>query len=162
MSKAFLTIGIILMALLGFYSISIVSSQQSGAELDYYLLKETTEASMHDAIDKSYYRTFGALRMDKEKFMESFVKRFAVGVDGTREYRIQVYDINETPPKVSIKVVSPKNTKLIKALGGNTSVDITTNADMILENKNKTNIGVTNQNKQYISDLNITSVNDIK
>lgn len=162
MNKAFLTIGIILMAILGFYSISYISSQQSGAELDYYLLKETTEASMNDAIDKSYYRTFGTLRMDKEKFMESFVKRFAVGVDQTRDYHIKVYDINETPPKVSIKVTSPKNTQLINALGGNNEVDITTNADMILETKNKTNIGVTNQNKDYIKALGINSVNSIK
>jgi len=99
MNKAFLTIGIILMAILGFYSINYINSQQTGAELDYYLLKETTEASMNDAIDKTYYRTFGALRMDKEKFMESFVKRFAVGVDQNRKYDIKVYDINETPPK---------------------------------------------------------------
>lgn len=162
MNKAFLTIGIILMAILGFYSISLVSGQQSGAELDYYLLKETTEASMNDAVDMSYYRKFGTLRMDKEKFMESFVKRFAVSVDGTREYRIRVYDINETPPKVSIKVVSPKATKVVNALGGNNTVDITTTADMILETKNKANIAITNQNKDDIKVLNITSVNEIK
>ena len=64
MNKAFLTIGIILMAILGFYSISLISSQQSGSELDYYLLKESTEASMHDAVDMAYYRQFGMLRMD--------------------------------------------------------------------------------------------------
>lgn len=162
MNKAFLTIGIILMAILGFYSINYINSQQTGAELDYYLLKETTEASMNDAIDKTYYRTFGALRMDKEKFMESFVKRFAVGVDQNRKYDIKVYDINETPPKVSIKVTSPKNTELINALGGNNEVAITTNADMILETKNKTNIAVTNQNKDYIKALGITSVIGIK
>ncbi len=162
MNKAFLTIGIILMAILGFYSINYINSQQTGAELDYYLLKETTEASMNDAIDKTYYRTFGALRMDKEKFMESFVKRFAVGVDQNRKYDIKVYDINETPPKVSIKVTSPKNTELINALGGNNEVAITTNADMILETKNKTNIAVTNQNKDYIKALGITSVRGIK
>ena len=162
MNKAFLTIVIILMAILGFYSINYINSQQTGAELDYYLLKETTEASMNDAIDKTYYRTFGALRMDKEKFMESFVKRFAVGVDQNRKYDIKVYDINETPPKVSIKVTSPKNTELINALGGNNEVAITTNADMILETKNKTNIAVTNQNKDYIKALGITSVRGIK
>lgn len=162
MSKAFLTIGIILMAILGFYSISIVSGQQSSSELDYYLLKETTEASMHDAVDLTYYREFGALRMDKEKFMESFVKRFAVAVDGTRDYNIKVYDINETPPKISIKVTSSKESKTITALGGTNAVDITTNADMILENKNKTNIAFTNQTIDYIKDLNIKSVNEIK
>lgn len=162
MNKAFLTIGIILMAILGFYSISLISSQQSGSELDYYLLKETTEASMHDAVDMAYYRQFGMLRMDKEKFMESFVKRFAVSVDGSRDYRIQVYDINETPPKVSVKITSKNQTKLIKALQDGENIDITTNADMILENKNKSNISVTNQNKELIKDLKITSTGSIK
>ena len=164
MNKAFLTIGIVIMALLGFYSISVITGQQSGSELDYYLLKESTEAAMNDAVDTGYYREFGMLRMDKEKFMESFVKRFGVAVDGTREYRIQVYDINETPPKVSVKVTSPKKTEgLIKALGGsNQSFDITTTADMILETKNKENNAITNQNKDYAKILNITSVDNIK
>lgn len=162
MNKAFLTIGIILMAILGFYSISLISNQQSGSELDYYLLKESTEASMHDAVDMAYYRQFGMLRMDKEKFMESFIKRFAVAVDGSRDYRIQVYDINETPPKVSIKITSASDTKLIKAFEDGESIDITTNADMILENKNKSNIAITNQNRDYIKDLNITSVGSIQ
>ncbi len=163
MNKAFLTIGIFLIAILGFYSISVIVGQQTGSELDYYLLKETTEASMNDAVDVTYYREFGMLRMDKEKFMESFVKRFAAAVDGTREYNIKVYDINETPPKVSIKVTSPKKTDVIKALGNSEDTyDITTNADMILETKYKTNITITNKNKQYIKDLGITRVNQIK
>ena len=117
---------------------------------------------MHDAVDMAYYRQFGMLRMDKEKFMESFVKRFAVAVDGSRDYRIQVYDINETPPKVSIKITSASETKLIKAFEDGESIDITTNADMILENKNKSNIAITNQNRDYIKDLNITSVGSIQ
>ena len=162
MNKAFLTIGIILMAILGFYSISLVSSQQSGSELDYYLLKETTESAMNDAVDMTYYRQFGVLRMDKEKFMESFIKRFAVSVDGTRDYDTKVYDINETPPKVSIRINSDKATQTIKRFGGTNNIDITTNADMILEDNNKTNVGVTNKNIDYIKALKIKSVNDIK
>ena len=150
------------MAILGFYSISLVSSQQSGSELDYYLLKETTESAMNDAVDMTYYRQFGVLRMDKEKFMESFIKRFAVSVDGTRDYDIKVYDINETPPKVSIRINSDKATQTIKRFGGTNNIDITTNADMILEDNNKTNVGVTNKNIDYIKALKIKSVNDIK
>ena len=56
MNKAFLTIGIILMAIMGFYTVSLISSQQTGSELNYYLLKETTEASMNDAMDTYFYR----------------------------------------------------------------------------------------------------------
>ncbi len=160
MNKAFLTIGIILMAALGFYAVSVVTSEQTGSELDYYLLKETTEASMNDALDTAFYRKFGTLRMDKEKFMESFVKRFAVNVEATRDYTIKVYDLNETPPKVSVKIESKKETAVIKGLNssGKEAVDITTNADMIIEDKNKTNEAIKTQNKDYAKDLKIQGI----
>lgn len=162
MNKAFLTIGIILMAILGFYSISVINDQQSGSELDYYVLKEATEAAMNDAVDSAYYRDFGTLRMDKEKFMESFVKRFAVSVLGNRDYDIKVYDVNETPPKVSVRVTSKKETAVVEALGGTNAVDITTSADMILEDNNKANVAVANKNIEYIKTLNIQSVDNIR
>ena len=117
---------------------------------------------MNDAVDTAYFRANGILRMDKEKFMESFVKRFDTNVEGTRDYHIKVYDINETPPKVSIKISSEKETQVVKALGNKNTVDITTSADMILETKNKNNIAITNQNKDVIRNLKITSVNEIK
>ena len=44
--------------------------------------------------------------MDKELFIESFVRRFANNVDNTRDYTIGFYGLNEVPPKVSIKVDS--------------------------------------------------------
>ena len=164
MNKAMLTIGIIFMAVVGFYSVSVIVGQQTGAELDYYLLKETTEAAMNDAVDMSFYRQFGTVRMDKEKFMESFVKRFSVGVDGTRGYDINVYDINETPPKVSIKITSGKRTNVVKKISdtGKVDVDITTSVDMILEDQNKNNIAIEDQYKTYKNDLKITSVNNIE
>ena len=59
-----------------------------------------------DAIDYSFLRTCGLYRIDKEKFVESFVYRFANSVDATRSYTIGFYDINEMPPKVSVKVDS--------------------------------------------------------
>ncbi len=163
MNKAFLTVGIILMAILGFYSISVISGQQTGAELDYYLLKETTEASMNDAIDPAYFRQTGLIRMDKEKFAESFVKRFATNVEGTRDYDIKIYDLNETPPRVSIRVISPKKTAVVRGLNGNgqNTVDITTSADMLVETKNKSNIAATNKSRKFIRDLNITSYNGL-
>ena len=70
-------------------------------------------------------------------------------------------DYESMDVKVAI-VNRDKNTELINALGGNNEVAITTNADMILETKNKTNIAVTNQNKDYIKGLGITSGRGIK
>ena len=72
--------------------------------LDYYMLKETSQAAMSDAIDHNYFSQNGTLRMDKEKFVESFVLRFANNVDNSRDYQIRMVDINEVPPKVSIEV----------------------------------------------------------
>ena len=139
MNKPMLLIGIIIMALMGFFAVNMVTSQQTGSELDYYLLKDTTEAAMNDAIDYDFYSNNGVVRMDKEKFLESFVRRFADSVDGTRDYNIDVYDLNETPPKVSVKI-SSKSSSASK----NNSTDITTNVDMIIESKNKTDTYTTN------------------
>lgn len=73
MNKAMLLVGIIMLAMFTFGVINIASSYQTGNELDYYLLKETTEAAMIDAVDIGYYRLSGGLyRMDKEKFTERF------------------------------------------------------------------------------------------
>ena len=106
MSKAMLIVGIILLAIITFGVVNIVQNYQTGNELDYYLLRETTEAAMTDAVDVGYYRLSGLLRIDKEKFVESFVRRFSENVSNSRTYDIGFYDINETPPKVSVLVES--------------------------------------------------------
>ena len=106
MSKAMLIVGIILLAIITFGVVNIVQNYQTGNELNYYLLRETTEAAMTDAVDVGYYRLSGLLRIDKEKFVESFVRRFSENVSNSRTYDIGFYDINETPPKVSVLVES--------------------------------------------------------
>lgn len=107
MSKAMVTVGVVIISVLTLLLVNIIQNYSSGNELDYSLLKDTTEAAMLDAVDLAYYQTSGGLvRMDKEKFVESFIRRFANSVNGDRYYDIRFYDINETPPKVSIKVGS--------------------------------------------------------
>ena len=132
MNKGILIIGLIVMALFGLTAINLITSQQTGAELDYYLLKDTTEAAMNDAIDYDFYSREGLVRMDKEKFAESFVRRFADGVNANRGYVIKFYDINETPPKVSVAVESDSN--FVKK---EESTKISTRVDMIIENNYK-------------------------
>lgn len=104
MNKAFLTIGIILLGIIALAGINLIGNYTMGNELDYYMLKETSQAAMSDAIDHNYFSQNGTLRMDKEKFVESFVLRFANNVDNSRDYQIRMVDINEVPPKVSIEV----------------------------------------------------------
>lgn len=106
MNKGMLTIGIIMLSLIALLLINVISNYSTGGELDYYLVKETTEAAMEDAMDMEYYRLNSLIRIDKEKFVEGFLRRFADSVDNTRTYTVSFYDINEVPPKVSVKVDS--------------------------------------------------------
>lgn len=141
MNKAMLTVGIIFLSVIALLLINVLSNYSTGGELDYYLVKETTDAAMVDAIDKTYLRTCGLYRIDKEKFVESFLYRFADSVDTTRDYKIGFYDINEVPPKVSVKVDSLTVLSFkAKSTDGsgkeNTeAATITTNYDAILEEK---------------------------
>ena len=97
MNKGMLGIGIILMGIIALLMVNIISNFSSGGELDYYLLKETSDASMIDALDKDFYTNYGLYRIDKEKYAESFIRRFAQGVDGTRSYQVDIIDVNELP-----------------------------------------------------------------
>lgn len=140
MSKAMLVVGIILLAIITFGVVNIVQNYQTGNELDYYLLKETTEAAMTDAVDVGYYRLSGLLRIDKEKFVESFVRRFSENVSNSRTYDIGFYDINETPPKVSVLVQS----ETAASVNGE-SLSLSNQIDVILESNYYEN--------KYISDM---------
>ena len=106
MNKGMLTVGIILLAVTALLIINVLTNFSTGGEFDYYLLKETTDAAMEDSIDWAFYRKHQLYRIEKDKFVESFLKRFANSVDTTRNYNIKFYDINEVPPKVSVKVDS--------------------------------------------------------
>lgn len=133
MNKAILTVGIILLSIVALGIINVIQNYTTGQELDYYLLKETTEAAIEDAVDLSYYREQSIIRIDKEKFAESFLKRFARSVDDRRSYQISFYDMNEIPPKVSVEVKSATSRKY-----QNSGVDITTRLNMIVESNSKT------------------------
>lgn len=130
MSKGMTIVGIIILGVLTLAVVNIVQNYQTGSELDYYLLEETTEAAMIDAVDTSYYRLTGILRMDREKFVESFVRRFAENVNRDRNYKVRILDLNETPPKVSVKIGS--NT--VATFAGD-DFDIVQKIDAILETK---------------------------
>ena len=133
MNKGMLTVGIVLLSLIALLLINVLTNFSTGSELDYYLVKETTDAAMEDAIDMTYLRTCGLYRIDKEKFVENFIYRFANSVDATRDYDIKFYDINEVPPKVSVKVDSLTVLSVKTGEDQKTAADITTSYDAILE-----------------------------
>ncbi len=148
MNKAMLTVGIIILSLATLLMINIITNYSSGSELDYYLVKETSEAAMIDAIDVKYYRENGLLRIDKEKFVESFLRRFADSIDNTRNYQVAFYDLNEVPPKVSVKVDS----STVLSFNGD-NLEMSTQLDAILENTYDKDQLVTNELKDIESDF---------
>ena len=128
MNKGMLTVGVIMLAIMALLLINVITNYSTGGELDYYLVKETVEAAMEDSVDMEFYRLNSLYRIDKEKFIESFLRRFADSVDNTRTYNISFYDINEVPPKVSVKIDS------LTALSfSGSAANISTSVDSILE-----------------------------
>jgi len=136
--------------------INVLTNYSTGSELDYYLVKETTDAAMEDAIDLHYLRTCGVYRLDKEKFVESFLYRFVDSVDATRGYTIGFYDINEVPPKVSVKVdsLTALNFKAKTNTGSEEDIEgnISTSYDAILETKYLTDLPVEERLQDKTSD----------
>lgn len=100
-------------------------------EQNYTLIKETTQAAMEDAFDRATYLLDGkTIRINREVFVESFVRRFAQNASLTNTYIIEIYDVNEYPPKVSLRI----KTKEGKFLGNqDISYKITNQIDAILE-----------------------------
>lgn len=134
MNKAMLSVGIVFLAVLALLLINVLNNYATGGELDYYLVKETTEAAMTDALDTNFQAMNGVVRMDKEKFVESFIRRFANNINDTREYKITFYALNEVPPKVTIKVDS------LTALSFNgEAAEITTSISELVQSNTTTN-----------------------
>ena len=77
MKWSFASVGLIVLGLVGLSIIILFQNITTNNENDYYFLKEVTEASMIDAIDMDYYRESGELKIIKDKFVESFTRRFA-------------------------------------------------------------------------------------
>lgn len=94
---------------------------------NYTLLRETTEAAMYDA---ATYSPEGEIQIKKEDFIDSFLKRFAQNASLARDYTIEIYDINEIPPKVSIKLKSKE-----KGTSEIVDFDLVNKVDAILETK---------------------------
>ncbi len=121
------------MIMLGVFVIVImmlISNVTTQNTQDYYLIKEVTEAAMVDAVNYGYFREYGELKIDREKFIESFLRRFAENVS-LNTYQIDFYGIYEAPPKVSVKVTSKSGSFFIA--GDATSLDIVNKVDAVLE-----------------------------
>lgn len=84
------------------------------------LLDESVKGAMFDALDVTAYREDETIRIDREKFVENFFRRFSQNASLARTYKVKIYDVNELPPKVSVKVTTVETGTLVSG-GGKTS-----------------------------------------
>lgn len=124
---AVIVLGVLAVGIIWFFANTTRTDQHN-----YNLLKETTEAAMFDALDLATYRKDGVVRIEEEKFVENFIRRFAENADLSDTYVIEIYDVNEIPPKVSLRVSSTKTTS---ATGEIIEFNMVNNIDAILETK---------------------------
>ena len=130
---AAIVLGIVAIVIIWFFA-NVTRTDQH----NYNLLREVTEAAMFDSLDLGCYRNpeCGLIKINEEKFVENFIRRFAENADLSNTYKIEIYDVNETPPKVSLRVSSIKDTTF--STSGDSEVvtfDIINNIDAILETK---------------------------
>ena len=109
----------------------LIQNVTSNSTQDHYSVKQISEAALIDAVDYAYYREYGELRINKEKFVESFLRRFSETASLTTKYEITFTGIYEAPPKVSVEVSSKTNTYVIASDA--TSFDMSSRIDAILE-----------------------------
>lgn len=96
---------------------------------DYYSVREVTEASMLEAVDYAYYRDYNEVKMNKEKFMEVFVRMLAETMGATDTYQINFYEMFEAPPKVSVEIKSHSGTNFVSS----GEYDVTSRVDAIIQ-----------------------------
>ncbi|MBE6159626.1 MAG: hypothetical protein E7157_01105 [Lactobacillales bacterium] len=120
-----LSFGVIAIVFIYFFQNITNTDQQN-----YNLLKETTEAAMYDSIDQVEYQKNGNIKINAEKFIENFIRRYAENASLSNTYVIEIYHISEYPPKVSLLVKSSESTN---ATGEIMEFDITNRIDAILE-----------------------------
>ena len=110
-----MTLGILAIGIIWFFA-NVTRTDQH----NFNLLKESVESAMLDSVDISAYRKDGTIRIIEEKFVANFIRRFAENADLSNNYKIEIFDVNETPPKVSLKVSSTNETnatgELVKRL----------------------------------------------
>lgn len=134
MKESFWGIMVMAMGIVCILLVFFFQNMTNTNEHNYNLLKETTEAAMVDALDLGYYREYGVVKINQEKFVENFIRRFSQNATLANTYIVKIYDVNETPPKVSLQVSSSESTS---ATGEILDFNIVNRLDAILEIPNK-------------------------
>ncbi len=111
--------------------IMVVTDMTTTSEQDYYMVKEITQASMYEAVDYGYYRLNGELKINAEKFMENFIRRYSEVVSINKTVDIDFYDIYESPPKATVIVSNHTINAFVEET--DMTLDIKNRVDAVLE-----------------------------
>ena len=107
---------------LGISIVSVMILLQNYSTTDeqtFFLVKESLQNAMKEAVDYAYIedsgkaidvntgtRDYGRIKINKEKFVENFIRRFSDSVDISKTYEINFYYISEMPPAASVSVTA--------------------------------------------------------
>ena len=122
----FIVLGLTIMVV-----VVLVTDMTTTSEQDYYMIKEISNASMLEAVDYSYYRNHGELKINAEKFMENFIRRFSEIITINKTIKISFYDLYEVPPKISVEVSTGSTQYIVDY--GDMSFNVENRLDAILE-----------------------------
>ncbi len=111
----------------------LIRNVTSNNTFDSYTIKQISEAAMTEAVDYAYYREYGELKINKEKYIESFLRRFADVADITTDYTLTFTAVYEAPPKASVEIVS--GTQPYTVTTTSETFDMATRVDAILETR---------------------------
>lgn len=130
MKESFWGIFIVVLGIVTIAVIFFIQEATNTDEQNYNLLREATEAAMYDAVDLATYRTSGVVKINREKFVENFLRRFAANASLQNTYVVEIFDVNETPPKVSLRVSTKLSTTATNEI---VEFDLVNKLDAILE-----------------------------
>ncbi len=104
-----------------------VNGLTSTTTQDYLSVREIAEASMLESVDYGYYREYNEVKINKEKFMEVFIREVSNTLDNDT-VKVNFYSIYEAPPKVSVEVINNSGSGY-----GENGYDVVTRVSAILQ-----------------------------
>ena len=119
MKESFWSVFIVTVGIVAISFIFLFQSLTNTDEHNMHLIKESTKGAMYDALDLATYRKTGEIRIDREKFVENFLRRFSENAK-FNTYQVDFYDIYEASIKEE-EILQEKTQKLIERLNGRTN-----------------------------------------
>ncbi len=122
------------LCLITLVTLGVIQVMTTTNESDYYVMRETVESSLEDAIEPASLTQSDGPTVNEERFIEILTMRFATSADPSRKYKIRVTCFSPKPPMVCVEVATTITTK--KFLSDDTETETVVNRiNAILEQK---------------------------